>query len=66
MPKPLQNPHPPIWVAMRDPASFAWAMGSGANIMATPLSRPHAEVGILGQRFADTLAQFPGIKRPRF
>ncbi len=66
VPKPLQKPHPPIWVATRDPASFAWAMGSGANIMATPLSRPHAEVGILGQRFADTLAQFPGIKRPRF
>jgi len=41
-------------------------MESGANIMATPLSRPHAEVGILGQRFADTLAQIPGIKRPRF
>jgi len=66
VPKPLQQPHPPIWVATRDPSSFAWAMESGANIMATPLSRPHAEVGILGQRFADTLAQFPGIKRPRF
>ncbi len=66
VPKPVQKPHPPIWVATRDPASFAWAMASGANIMATPLSRPHAEVGILGQRFADTLAQLPGIKRPRF
>jgi alkanesulfonate monooxygenase SsuD/methylene tetrahydromethanopterin reductase-like flavin-dependent oxidoreductase (luciferase family) len=53
-------------VAARDPDTFAWAMRSGANIMATPLSRPHAEVGILGQRFADTLATLPGIKRPRF
>ena len=66
VPKPLQRPHPPLWVAARDPHSFAWAMGSGANIMATPLSRPHAEVAILGRRFAETLAQFPGIKRPRF
>jgi alkanesulfonate monooxygenase SsuD/methylene tetrahydromethanopterin reductase-like flavin-dependent oxidoreductase (luciferase family) len=66
VPKPLQHPHPPLWVAARDPATFAWAMQSGANIMATPLSRPHAEVGILGQRYAETLAQFPGIKRPRF
>jgi len=66
VPKPLQAPHPPIWVAARDPDTFAWAMGSGANIMATPLSRPHAEVGILGQRFADTLTKLPGIKRPRF
>ena len=66
VPKPLQVPHPPLWVAARDPDTFAWAMASGANIMATPLSRPHAEVAILGQRFADTLAKFPGIKRPRF
>lgn len=66
VPKPLQTPHPPIWVASRDPDTFAWAMGCGANIMATPLSRPHAEVGILGQRFAETLAKFPDIRRPRF
>jgi alkanesulfonate monooxygenase SsuD/methylene tetrahydromethanopterin reductase-like flavin-dependent oxidoreductase (luciferase family) len=66
VPKPLQQPHPPIWVAARDPDTFAWAVASGANIMATPLSRPHAEVAILGQRFADTLARLPGIKRPRF
>ncbi len=66
VPKPLQQPHPPIWVAARDPGTFEWAIESGANIMATPLARPHAEVGILGQRFAETLAKFPGRPRPRF
>lgn len=66
VPKPLQTPGPPVWVAARDPDTFAWAMASGANIMATPLSRPHAEVAILGQRFAETLAGLPGIRRPRF
>jgi alkanesulfonate monooxygenase SsuD/methylene tetrahydromethanopterin reductase-like flavin-dependent oxidoreductase (luciferase family) len=66
VPKPLQTPHPPIWVAARDPDTFAWAMASGANIMATPLSRPHTEVAILGQRFADMLAKIPGMQRPRF
>ncbi|HVC15783.1 MAG TPA: LLM class flavin-dependent oxidoreductase [Rhodanobacter sp.] len=66
VPKPLQQPHPPLWVAARDPDTFAWAMAAGANIMATPLSRPHAEVGILGKRFAETLATLPGITRPRF
>lgn len=65
VPKPLQRPHPPIWVAARDPATFAWAMNSGANIMATPLSRPHGEVAILGRRFAETLARIGG-RRPRF
>jgi alkanesulfonate monooxygenase SsuD/methylene tetrahydromethanopterin reductase-like flavin-dependent oxidoreductase (luciferase family) len=66
VPKPLQRPHPPIWVAARGPDTFAWAIASGANIMATPLSRPHAEVVILGRRFADTLANLPGVSRPRF
>jgi alkanesulfonate monooxygenase SsuD/methylene tetrahydromethanopterin reductase-like flavin-dependent oxidoreductase (luciferase family) len=66
VPKPLQRPHPPIWVAARDPDTFAWAMASGANIMATPLSRPHAEVGILGRKYDEALAKFPGIPRPRF
>jgi len=66
VPKPLQQPHPPIWIASRDPETFAWAVESGANIMATPLSRPHAEVDILGRRFDETLAKFPGRQRPRF
>jgi flavin-dependent trigonelline monooxygenase, oxygenase component len=66
VPKPLLKPHPPIWIAARDPDTFEWAVRSGAHIMATPLSRPHAEVAILGRRFADTLAKFPGIERPRF
>jgi alkanesulfonate monooxygenase SsuD/methylene tetrahydromethanopterin reductase-like flavin-dependent oxidoreductase (luciferase family) len=66
VPKPLQQPHPPIWVAARDEGTFAWAVAEGANIMATPLSRPHAEVGVLARRFAETLAKQPGRPRPRF
>jgi alkanesulfonate monooxygenase SsuD/methylene tetrahydromethanopterin reductase-like flavin-dependent oxidoreductase (luciferase family) len=66
VPKPLQQPQPPIWVAARDPGSFEWAMAQGADIMATPLSRPHAEVAVLGRRFRDTLAKFPDRPRPRF
>jgi len=66
VPKPLQRPRPPIWVAARDPDTFAWAVGSGANILATPLSRPHDEVGILGRRFDETIARFSEVGRPRF
>ena len=65
VPKPLQRPHPPIWIAARDPETFAWAVDFGAHVMATPLSRPHAEVAILGRRFDDTLARFPDRPRPR-
>jgi alkanesulfonate monooxygenase SsuD/methylene tetrahydromethanopterin reductase-like flavin-dependent oxidoreductase (luciferase family) len=68
VPKPLQQPHPPLWVAARDPDTYDWAIGGGLpiNIMATPLSRPHAEVGILGRRFSDAIAKHPTRKRPRF
>jgi len=66
VPKPLQKPHPPVWVAARDPGTFDFALEQGANIMATPLSRPHAEVGILGERYRATLAKYPGAPRPRF
>ncbi|HLU06086.1 MAG TPA: LLM class flavin-dependent oxidoreductase, partial [Woeseiaceae bacterium] len=66
VPKPLQKPHPPIWVAARDPGTFDWAIKNGANIMATPLSRPPEEVKILGDKFDKALADNPDRKRPRF
>jgi len=65
VPKPLQKPHPPIWVAARDPGTFDWAIKQGAHIMATPLSRPHAEVEALVKRFNDTLAANPGVPATR-
>jgi alkanesulfonate monooxygenase SsuD/methylene tetrahydromethanopterin reductase-like flavin-dependent oxidoreductase (luciferase family) len=66
VPKPVQKPHPPIWVAARDVDTFDWAIKQGAHIQSTPLSRPNAEVEILGSRFKEALAANPGVKRPRF
>lgn len=66
VPKPQQQPGPPIWVAARDPGTFDWAMANGCDIMATPLSRPPEEVVILGERFCKALADNPGVPRPRF
>lgn len=66
VPKPLQQPHPPIWVAARDPGTFDWAIRNGADIMATPLSRPPSEVIALAERFKKSLADNPGVRRPRF
>ncbi|MGF7159244.1 alkanesulfonate monooxygenase SsuD/methylene tetrahydromethanopterin reductase-like flavin-dependent oxidoreductase (luciferase family) [Rhodoligotrophos appendicifer] len=65
-PKPLQKPHPPIWIAARDPDTFDWAVKNGANIMSTPLSRPPSEVTILGERLRATLRNNPTVPRPRF
>jgi alkanesulfonate monooxygenase SsuD/methylene tetrahydromethanopterin reductase-like flavin-dependent oxidoreductase (luciferase family) len=65
LPKPLQKPHPPIWVACRGPDTFQWAVENGLEIMCTPLSQPFAEVETLAQRFNDTLAANPDVARPR-
>ena len=66
VPKPLQQPHPPIWVATRDPGSFDWAVGIGANILSTPLSAPASEVRVLGEKFRKAVADHPEHPRPRF
>ena len=66
VPKPLQKPEPPIWVAARDPGTFDWAIKSGFNIMSTPLSRPPSEIRVLADKFRRALADNPGVKQPRF
>lgn len=66
VPKPLQNPHPPIWVAARDPGTFDWAVGIGANILSTPLSAPVTEIGVLAEKFRKACADHLGRPRPKF
>jgi flavin-dependent trigonelline monooxygenase, oxygenase component len=65
VPKPLQRPHPPIWVAARDPGTFDWAVGIGASILSTPLSAPAAEIAVLGEKFRKAVADHPEVPRPR-
>lgn len=64
VPKPLQKPHPPIWVAARAPVSFDYAVEQGCNIIAWPLTRPFSEAEIYKQRFDESLAAHPGSKVP--
>ncbi len=66
VPKPLQQPHPPLWVAARDPNTYDWAMKNGLNVMATPLNQPFSEVENLARKFNQALADNPGTPRPRF
>lgn len=40
-PTPLQEPHPPIWVAAPSPATLAWAGAEGYGVLADPLSPFH-------------------------
>jgi len=43
MPKPLQRPHPPTWVAATSEPAIAWAAGRGLSILMDPHS-PHREI----------------------
>ena len=65
-PKPLQQPHPPIWIAARDPATYAMALKEGYDVQSWALTRPFSEVETYKQLFEDAFAANPGVKRPRF
>jgi len=66
VPKPLQIPHPPIWVAARAPITYDFAVKHGLNIMSWPLTRPMSEAELYKQRLDEALRNNPGKARPIF
>jgi len=44
LPKPLQQPHPPVWVAATSPDAIAWAASVGHSILMDPHAS-HIEIG---------------------
>jgi len=64
-PKPLQDPHPPIWVAARDPNSHEFAVINGCNVQVTPLWLGDDEVISLMNRFNAACDLHPQIPRPQ-
>ena len=66
VPKPLQKPHPPIWVAARAPVTYDYAVKNGCNILSWPLTRPISEVELYKERLDTALAENPGKPRPIF
>jgi alkanesulfonate monooxygenase SsuD/methylene tetrahydromethanopterin reductase-like flavin-dependent oxidoreductase (luciferase family) len=66
VPKPLQQPHPPIWVAARAPITYDFAVRHGCNILSWPLTRPMAEAELYKSRLDEALAANPGKPRPQF
>jgi alkanesulfonate monooxygenase SsuD/methylene tetrahydromethanopterin reductase-like flavin-dependent oxidoreductase (luciferase family) len=65
VPKPLQQPHPPVWIAARDPHTFDFAIDNGCDVMTTALHKPFSEVESLKERFDAAVAMHPGTRRPR-
>ncbi len=66
VPKPLQKPYPPIWVAARAPITFDYAVKNGFNIMSWPITKPMSEVALYCDRLSEALQANSGCKRPTF
>ena len=66
VPKPLQKPHPPIWMSARAPITFNYAVENNYNIMSWPLTRPFAEAQLYKTRLDDALTQYPHKTKPTF
>jgi alkanesulfonate monooxygenase SsuD/methylene tetrahydromethanopterin reductase-like flavin-dependent oxidoreductase (luciferase family) len=66
VPKPLQQPHPPIWAAARAPITYDFAVKHGLNILSWPLTRPMSEVELYKSRLDQAIADNPGCGRPIF
>jgi alkanesulfonate monooxygenase SsuD/methylene tetrahydromethanopterin reductase-like flavin-dependent oxidoreductase (luciferase family) len=66
VPKPVQKPHPPIWVAARAPVTFNWAIENGCHIMSWPFTRPFAEAEMYKERLDEAMALYPDAARPTF
>jgi alkanesulfonate monooxygenase SsuD/methylene tetrahydromethanopterin reductase-like flavin-dependent oxidoreductase (luciferase family) len=66
VPKPLQRPHPPMWVACRSPDTTRWAIERGYNLLATPWREPFERVDRVYQQFSRTVEEVRPAKRPKF
>lgn len=64
-PQPLQQPHPPIWIAARDPNSHDFAVSNGCNVQVTPLWQGDEEVVSLMERFNTACQNYPAMPRPK-
>ncbi|WP_137885743.1 LLM class flavin-dependent oxidoreductase [Pseudomonas sp. 2FE] len=65
VPKPIQQPTPPMWIAARDPDSHNFAVKNGCNVMVTPLMKGDEEVVDLVNKFNGALANNPEVARPQ-
>lgn len=64
VPKPVQQPTPPMWVAARDPDTHDFAVANGCNVMVTPLMKGDEEVADLVTKFETAVSNHPEVTRP--
>jgi len=64
-PLPVQQPHPPIWIAARDPNSHEFAVVNGCNVQVTPLWQGDEEVESLMNKFNTAVTNHPEVPKPK-
>lgn len=64
VPRPLQRPHPPVWVAARSPDTIGWALRQGYNLLSTPWREPFARVERLHAQIQELIAAVAPARRP--
>jgi len=65
LPRPVQGPTPPMWIAARDPHSHDFAVGNGCHVQVTPLAAGEGEVASLMDRFNTACAAHTELPRPQ-
>src|SRR3954452_16977106 len=55
LPKPMQQPHPPVWMAATSELAIDWAAGRGFSILMDPHAA-HRDIGRKRQYYAEKLA----------
>ncbi|WP_040832279.1 LLM class flavin-dependent oxidoreductase [Nocardia jiangxiensis] len=65
VPKPVQQPTPPMWIAARDPDSHDFAVAQGCNVMVTPLMKGDEEVADLKRKFDTAVTNHPEVPQPQ-
>ena len=66
VPKPLQKPYPPIWVAARSPITFDYAVANDCNIISWPLTRLFSEAELYKKQLEQSIAKHSNCRRPIF
>ena len=66
VPRPLQQPHPPIWVAGRSPDTLRWAIEHGYNLLTTPWREPFTRVKAIHESIMRVVDEVQPMRRPRF
>jgi alkanesulfonate monooxygenase SsuD/methylene tetrahydromethanopterin reductase-like flavin-dependent oxidoreductase (luciferase family) len=56
-PRPVQKPHPPIWIAAMHEQSIGWAVSNGYPVMTTPLRDPFAAARMQADAFVKARTQ---------